>query len=93
MRGEASTATRSEAIQRITDRKDCPSLLECESGVTRDYFKRICGTRGYVKCHHYARRMGELMSPMAWLQRQAMSEANRGAEKQQPQSPNAVKQC
>jgi len=91
MRGEASTTTRSEAIQRITDRKDCPSLLECESEVTKDYFKRICGTKGYVRCHHYARRMGELMSPMTWLQRQAMSEANREAEKRQAQSPSAVK--
>jgi hypothetical protein len=91
MRGEASTTTRSEAIQKISDRKDCPSLLECESGVTRDYFKRICGTRGYVKCHHYARRMDELKSPMAWLQRHAMNEANREAEKQQHQSPGAVK--
>jgi hypothetical protein len=80
MKGEASTTTRSEAFQRITDRKDCPSLLECASEVTRDYFKRICGTRGYVRCHHYARRMGELMPPMMWLQRQAMSEANWDAE-------------
>jgi hypothetical protein len=67
----------------ISDRKDCPSLLECESGVTRDYYMRICGTRGYVKCHHYARRMDELMSPMTWLQRYAMDEANREAKKQQ----------
>jgi hypothetical protein len=80
MKGEASTTTRSEAFQRITDRKDCPSLLECVSEVTRDYFKRICDTRGYVRCHHYARRMGELMPPMMWLQRQAMSEANWDAE-------------
>jgi hypothetical protein len=75
MRGEASTTTRSEAFQKITDRKDCPSLLECESTVTRDYFKRICGTRGYVRCHHYARKVGDLMSPMRWLQRQAINEA------------------
>ncbi|MBC8224312.1 hypothetical protein H8E65_06970 [Candidatus Bathyarchaeota archaeon] len=91
MRGQVSTTTRSEALQRITNRKDCPSLLDCESAVTHEYFKRICGTRGYVRCHHYARRMGELKAPMAWLQHQAMYEAVKNAEDQQPQSPIAVK--
>ena len=87
----APTATRSEAFQRITNRKDCPSLLECESAVTQDYFKRICGTRGYVRCHHYAKRMGELKVPMTWLQHQAINEAVKNAEDQQPQSPTVVK--
>ena len=58
----------------ITDLEDCPSLLECESAMTQDYFMRICGTRGYVKCHHHARRMGELKSPIAWLQHLAIYE-------------------
>ena len=90
MKGQTSTTTRSEALQRISNRKECPSLLECESAVTQDYFKRICGTRGYVKCHHYARRMGELKAPMAWLQRQAMYEAAKNAENQQPQSHTRI---
>jgi hypothetical protein len=91
LKGQASATTRSEALQRISNRKECPSLLECESAVTQDYFKRICGTRGYVRCHHYARRMGELKAPMAWLQRLAMIEAVKNAENPQPQSPRAVK--
>ena len=90
MMDPASTATRSEALQRITNRKDCPSLLECESAVTQDYFKRICGTRGYVRCHHYAKRMGELKVPMTWLQHQAIKEAVKNAEDQQPQSHTVV---
>jgi hypothetical protein len=91
LKGQASTTTRSEALQRISNRKECPSLLECESGVTQDYFKRICGTRGYVRCHHYARRMGELKPPMAWLQRLAIIDAVKKAEDQQPQNSIAVK--
>jgi len=91
LKGQASTTTRTEALQRISDRTDCPSLLECESAVTQDYYKRICGTRGYVRCHHYARRMGELKAPMAWLQQHAMYEAVENAEEQKPQSPIAVK--
>ncbi len=91
LKGQASTTTRSEALQRISNRKECPSLLECESGVTQDYFKRICGTRGYVRCHHYARRMGELNAPMAWLQRLAIIDAVKKAEDQQPQGSIAVK--
>jgi len=93
LRGQASTTTRSEALQRISNRKDCPNLLECESAVTQEYFKRICGTRGYIRCHHYARRMGYLKSPISWLQHQAMHEADKNAENQQPQSPIAVKRC
>ncbi len=91
LKGQASTTTPSEALQRISNRKDCPNLLECESAVTQEYFKRICGTRGYIRCHHYARRMGYLKSPISWLQHQAMHEADKNAENQQPQSPIAVK--
>ena len=91
LRGQTSTTTRSEALQRISNRKDCPSLLECESAVTQDYFKRICGTRGYVRCHHYARTMGELKSPMIWLQHQAMHEVVENSENPKNQSPIAVK--
>ena len=75
----------------ISNRNECPSLLECESAVTHDYFKRICGSRGYVRCHHYARRMGELRPPMAWLQHLAMNEAVKNTEDQQTQRPHAVK--
>ena len=75
----------------MSDRKECPSLLECETAVTQDYFRRICGTQGYVKCHHYAKRMGELKSPMTWLQHQAIYEAVKHSEDQQSQSSIAMK--
>lgn len=74
MRSRATAATRSEAFQQVTGRKECVCLLECEVVITRDYFRRICNSRNYVKCHHLAKRMGELMTPMAWLQRQAIRE-------------------
>lgn len=90
LKGQASATTRSEALQRISDRRECPSLLECESAVTQDYFKRICGTRAYVRCHHYARSMGELKAPMAWLQHQAVYEAVKDTKNQRPQSSIAV---
>ena len=75
----------------ISNLQECPSLLECETAVTHDYFKRICGTRGYIRCHHHARKMGELETPMAWLQRLAMNVALENVEDQQPQSPSIVK--
>jgi len=74
VRSRATAATRSEAFQQVTGRKECVCLLECEVAITRDYFRRICNSRNYVKCHHLAKRMGELMIPMAWLQRQAIRE-------------------
>jgi hypothetical protein len=90
LKGQASAITRSEALQRISDRRECPSLLECESSVTQDYYKRICGTRGYVRCHHYARSMGELKAPMAWLQHQAIYAAVKDTKNRRPQSPISV---
>jgi hypothetical protein len=30
-----------------------------------------------LKCHHFARRVGELKAPMAWLQRFAVDEERR----------------
>ena len=74
MRSRATAATRSEAFQQVTGRKECVCLLECEVAITRDYFSRICNSRNYVKCHHLAKRMGELMVPIVWLQRQAIKE-------------------
>ncbi|MEE9519276.1 MAG: hypothetical protein V3V93_03330 [bacterium] len=59
--------------------------------MTHDYFKRICSSRGYVRCHHHAKKMGELEAPMAWLQRLAMIEAVKNAEDHEPQSSIAVK--
>ncbi len=75
----------------ISNRQECPSLLECEAAVTHDFFKRICNARRYVRCHHHARKMGELEAPMAWLQRLAMNEAVKNAEGQRPQNPSIVK--
>jgi hypothetical protein len=75
----------------ISNLQECPSLLECETAVTNDFFKRICSSRGYVRCHHHARNMGELETPMAWLQRLAMHVELKNVEDQQSQSSSIVK--
>ena len=74
MKGRTSTVTRSEAIQRVLRRESCPYLLDCPVPVTKDYFGRICSSERYLKCHHFARLVGELMAPMAWVQRFAIDE-------------------
>ena len=91
LRDKVSVVTRSEALQIISDRNECSRLLECELPVTQDYFKRICGTQGYVKCHRSAKCMGELKSPMTWLQRQAIHEATKKTKDPKPQNSIAIK--
>lgn len=68
-------STFSEALQEKFERKSCPFLYDCDVPVTKDFFMRICKTPGYVNCHHYAKRAGELEKPMTWLQRIAIDEA------------------
>jgi hypothetical protein len=74
MKGRTSTVTRSEALQRVLRRESCPYLVDCAAPVTKEYFGRICNSAVYLKCHHFARRVGELKAPMAWLQRFAIDE-------------------
>lgn len=80
MKGRASTVTSSEAIQRVLRRESCPYLIDCVAPVTKEFFGRICNSAAYLKCHYFARRVGELKAPMAWLQRFAMDEERRFAQ-------------
>jgi hypothetical protein len=75
----ASTVTRSEALQRVLRKESCPYLIDCVAPVTKEFFSRICNSAAYLKCHHFARRVGELKAPVAWLQRFAMDEERRFA--------------
>jgi hypothetical protein len=77
LKDRASTVTSSEAIQRVLRRESCPYLIDCVAPVTKEFFGRICNSAAYLKCHHFARRVGELKAPMAWLQRFAMDEERR----------------
>jgi hypothetical protein len=77
VRDRTATVTRSETLQRILRRESCPYMIDCAAPVTKDYFGRICNSEGYLKCHHFARRVGELKAPMAWLQRFAVDEERR----------------
>ena len=67
--------TLSEALQQRLKRKDCPYIHDCWVHVTKDYFSRICNTAAYLNCHHFAKRVGELKTPMAWLQKMAIDQA------------------
>lgn len=68
-------ATLSEAIQKRLRRKDCPYLRDCGVQVTKDFFTRICNTAIYINCHHFARRVDELRTPISWLQKLAVDQA------------------
>ena len=68
-------STFSETLRERFSRKDCPYIHECEIQVTRDYFTRVCNTSGYINCHHFAKMVGELKTPMAWLQKIAIDQA------------------
>jgi len=68
-------ATLSEVLQKKLGRKDCPYLNDCGVPITKDYFARICNTPSYLNCHHYAKRVGELKTPMSWLQKLAVDQA------------------
>jgi hypothetical protein len=68
-------STLSEAIQEKFNKKDCPFIQDCGVPVTKDFFTRVCKTPGYLNCHHFARRMNELQTPITWLQRLAVDQA------------------
>jgi hypothetical protein len=55
-------------------------MIDCVASVTKEFFGRICNSVAYLKCHHFARRVGELKAPMAWLQRFAIDEERRVAQ-------------
>lgn len=67
--------TLSEALQKKLRKKDCPYLHDCSIRVTKDFFARICNTTAYVNCHHFAKRVDELRTPMSWLQKLAVDQA------------------
>jgi len=69
-----TTLTESDSIITFNNAKDCPFLLECNTGVTNNFYQRICNTNNYNNCHHYARRMDILMTPMVWLQKKAVQD-------------------
>lgn len=64
--------TRSEAMQRLLQKRECPYLLDCEFPITRNFFSHICNSDSYIKCHCFAKRVGELQRPMLWLQELAV---------------------
>ena len=68
-------STLSEAMQEKFNRKDCPFLQDCDVPVTKDFFSRVCKAPGYLNCHHFAKRMDELQTPMSWLQKLAVDQA------------------
>jgi len=69
--------TKSDSKNRLNSSKDCPFILECNSGVTKNFFQRICNTNNHNNCHHYARKLGELVTPMVWLQKKAVQDNNK----------------
>jgi hypothetical protein len=75
------TVTPSEAMHKVLKREDCPCLMGCEAPVTRNFFTRICNSTHYLNCHHFARKMDELKSPMTWLQALAVHEEKATAKK------------
>lgn len=72
---QKSMSTLSEALQEKFGTKDCPFLHDCDVPITKDFFARVCKVPGYVNCHHFARRVGELKTPLTWLQKMAVDQA------------------
>lgn len=68
-------STLSEAMQEQFGKKDCPFLDNCGIPITKDFFSRVCKTPGYLNCHHFAKRVGELKKPITWLQKLAVDQA------------------
>jgi len=68
-------STFSEALQERFGRKDCPFIFDCDVQITKDFFTRVCKTPAYTNCHHFAKRVGELQLPLAWLQKMAIDQA------------------
>jgi len=43
--------------------------------ITKDFFTRICNSPAYLNCHHFAKKVNELRTPMEWLQKLAIDQA------------------
>jgi len=78
--GDLPVNTWSEAIHNVLRRKGCPYIQNCNTPVTKDFFTRICNSSSYLKCHHFARRVGELNPPMTWLQHFALRDEKQDLE-------------
>ena len=61
-----------ESLRELSEEKYCPFLKSCSVDLTRDYFLKICNTNSYATCHHFAKRIGELKTPIVWLQKIAV---------------------
>jgi hypothetical protein len=61
-----------EDVKDFGDGRFCPFLKSCLTDLTRDYFVKVCNTTGYSNCHHFAKKIGELKTPIAWLLRIAV---------------------
>jgi len=61
-----------ESLRELNEEKCCPFLKSCSVDLTRDYFLKICNTNSYASCHHFAKRLGELRTPIRWLQKIAV---------------------
>jgi len=68
-------STLSEALHEKFGRKACPYLYNCSVAITKDFFRRVCKTPGYINCHHFAKRTDELKTPLSWLQKLAVDQA------------------
>ncbi|MFB0558642.1 MAG: hypothetical protein ACETVY_05960 [Candidatus Bathyarchaeia archaeon] len=64
----------SEAFQKKLNRKDCPYLQDCGVYITKDFFNRICNSPAYLNCHHFAKKVNELRTPMGWLLKLAVDQ-------------------
>jgi hypothetical protein len=56
-----------ESLKELNEEKFCPFLKSCSVDLTRDYFLKICNTNSYASCQHFAKRLGELKTPINWL--------------------------
>lgn len=65
----------SETVKEFGDGRYCPFVTSCAVDLTKDYFVKVCNGSGYVSCHHFAKRIGELRRPMNWLQKLAVERA------------------
>lgn len=61
-----------EALKEFGGKNCCPFLKTCSVQITKEYFLRVCNTNAYMNCHHLAKRIGELKTPIGWLQKIAV---------------------
>ena len=70
--GDRARASQFRSLKTSSDKSCCPFLKTCTVKLTRDYFLRVCNTNGFVNCHHLAKKIGELKTPVAWPQKLAV---------------------